>query len=202
MKLQGTYQFTDRVAHDALVVTLDEMKAHLRIEQSFTEDDNYIQALILAAMDLVEQMTWRYLNQNTIQFNCEIWPDESIIYLCRGVAYQIESVKYIDSFGIQNTMSTGVDYNFDISNEIGRIKLLNRPELNKDILNAVEVIYTTRWNQFDTENIIPEAVKSAIKLMCGHWYENRQDVITGTITSELPKTSEYILTPYKIRIFA
>lgn len=81
MKITGTYQFTDRAAHDELVVTLSEMKTHLKIESSFTDEDDYIEALILAAQDQVESMTWRYLNENTVSFSDDNWPEDNIIYL-------------------------------------------------------------------------------------------------------------------------
>jgi hypothetical protein len=201
MKITGTYQFTDREQHDALIVTLAEMKAHLKIEQSFTEEDDYIEALLLAAQYEVESFTWRYLNENTISFSDQVWPDDGVIYLVRGPVWKVESFSYKDGDGNDIAMSTGVDYNFDIYNEVGRIKLITRPTLNTDVLNAITIVYKTRWNVFDSENIIPEAIKTAIKLMGAHWYENRQDVQIGMSVAEVPKTSEWLLNPYKIRVY-
>jgi uncharacterized phiE125 gp8 family phage protein len=201
MKITGTYQFTDRAAHDALVVTLSEMKTHLKIEPSFTDEDDYIEALIIAAQDQVESMTWRYLNENTVSFSDDNWPEDNIIYLVRGPAWKVESFTYKNTDGDDVAMSTGVDYNFDIYNEVGRVNLITRPTLNKDVLNPITITYKTRWNVFDNSNIVPQAVKSAIKLIGAHWYESRQDVISGTISPEVPHTSEWILNPYKIRVF-
>lgn len=201
MKITGTYQFTDRAAHDALVVTLSEMKTHLKIEPSFTDEDDYIEALLIAAQDQVESMTWRYLNENTVSFSDDNWPEDNIIYLVRGPAWKVESFTYKNTDGDDVAMSTGVDYNFDIYNEVGRVKLITRPTLNKDVLNPITITYKTRWNVNDSENIIPQSIKTAIKLMGAHWYENRQDVQVGQSVADVPKTSEWILNPYKIRVF-
>ena len=201
MKITGTYQFTDREAHDALVVTLAEMKTHLRIEQSFTEDDDYIEALILAAQTEVESITWRYLNENTVSFNDGVWPEDNIIYLVRGPVWKVESFTYKNGDGNDVAMSTGIDYNFDIYNEVGRVNLITRPSLNTEVLNPITITYKTRFNVNDDSNIIPQSIKTAIKLMCGHWYENRQDVQVGQSVSDVPKTSEWILNPYKIRVY-
>lgn len=40
---------------------------------------------------------------------------------------------------------------------------------------------------------VPEAIRQAMKLLIGHWHENRETVITGTIASELPFTVESLL---------
>jgi uncharacterized phiE125 gp8 family phage protein len=201
MKITGTYQFTDRAAHDELVVTLAEMKTHLRIEQSFTEDDDYIEALILAAQTEVESITWRYLNENTVSFSDGAWPEDNIIYLVRGPVWKVESFTYKNTDGDDVAMSTGVDYNFDIYNEIGRVNLITRPTLNTEVLNPITITYKTRFNVNDDSNIIPQSIKTAIKLMGAHWYENRQDVQVGQSVADVPKTSEWILNPYKIRVF-
>ncbi|GAG98099.1 unnamed protein product [marine sediment metagenome] len=34
-------------------------------------------------------------------------------------------------------------------------------------------------------------------IIVGRYYENRQDVVLGTIASELPLMVEYMLTPYR-----
>jgi hypothetical protein len=40
--------------------------------------------------------------------------------------------------------------------------------------------------------------KSACLLILGHLYANREDVVTGTIATELPRGSQALLTPYRV----
>ena len=43
---------------------------------------------------------------------------------------------------------------------------------------------------------IPAPIKSALKLMIGHLFEHREDVIIGTIQTEIDMGSKYLLEPY------
>lgn len=42
------------------------------------------------------------------------------------------------------------------------------------------------------------AILSAVLLMLGHLWENREDSIVGTIVSPLPNGSKWLLTPHRI----
>jgi hypothetical protein len=37
-----------------------------------------------------------------------------------------------------------------------------------------------------------------MRLLCGHYYENRQQVLTGTIVSELPMGVQALLSTYRV----
>jgi uncharacterized phage protein (predicted DNA packaging) len=43
----------------------------------------------------------------------------------------------------------------------------------------------------------PESLKSAMKLLIGHLYANRESTIIGVSVSELPMASEYLMNPYR-----
>jgi len=45
---------------------------------------------------------------------------------------------------------------------------------------------------------VPKAIVAAINLLVGHWYENREEVITGLTASTVPGTVERLLTAYRI----
>lgn len=46
--------------------------------------------------------------------------------------------------------------------------------------------------------MINKAIEAACLLKLGHLYANREEVVTGTISTELPLTSKSLLTPYRI----
>lgn len=56
--------------------------------------------------------------------------------------------------------------------------------------NAVLVTFVAGYG---AASAVPEAIKAAIKLLVGHWYENREAVVTGTIATQLPLTVEALL---------
>ncbi len=45
--------------------------------------------------------------------------------------------------------------------------------------------------------IANDAIRAAILLILGHLYANREEVVTGTIATELPMTSRRLLQPYR-----
>jgi hypothetical protein len=44
---------------------------------------------------------------------------------------------------------------------------------------------------------LPAAVSAAILLMGGHLYANREAVVTGTISTALPLSVQFLLAPYR-----
>ena len=47
---------------------------------------------------------------------------------------------------------------------------------------------------------VPEGIRQAVLLTIGNWYQNRQSVVTGTIATDLPLSSQYLLDQYKIQV--
>lgn len=45
--------------------------------------------------------------------------------------------------------------------------------------------------------LLDDAVTTAMLLLIGHWYESREAVVIGSISSELPMAVEALLTPYR-----
>ncbi|UVL02068.1 head-tail connector protein [Pseudomonas sp. B21-047] len=50
----------------------------------------------------------------------------------------------------------------------------------------------------DTPMVCNKQIKAACLLILGHLYANREDVVIGTIATELPKGSVALLTPHRI----
>ncbi len=57
------------------------------------------------------------------------------------------------------------------------------------------VTYQAGYAQLDDPNAwsAPEDIQQAVLLLVGHWYENRETVNVGNITSELPLTTHALL---------
>lgn len=45
--------------------------------------------------------------------------------------------------------------------------------------------------------VVNDAIRSAILLLCGHWYAHREDVVTGTIAPKVPMGAHELLLPYR-----
>jgi len=46
--------------------------------------------------------------------------------------------------------------------------------------------------------VADDIIKSAVLLIVGHLYENREDVVAGQALSKLPNGAEWLLAPYKV----
>ena len=67
-----------------------------------------------------------------------------------------------------------------------------------DRADAIEIRFKCGYGASDDADEggakVPEAIKSAVLLIVGHLYEKREDTV-----SRMPKASEYILDPYRIK---
>ncbi|MBI46752.1 MAG: hypothetical protein CMG91_04685 [Marinobacter sp.] len=50
--------------------------------------------------------------------------------------------------------------------------------------------------------VLDDDITTAMLLLIGHWYVNRESVVVGAITSELPMAVEALISPYRHFHFA
>jgi uncharacterized phiE125 gp8 family phage protein len=62
----------------------------------------------------------------------------------------------------------------------------------------VQVVFRAGYGAASTD--IPEDIIQAVRLMTGHFYENRQNELAGTIVSRMTIGAERLLMPYRIHI--
>lgn len=181
-----TYQLI--TARTTYALTLQEAKDHLRITSSSYDD--YINTLIAAVQDFVEEGYDLSLTQETFDLLLDEFPTESpyAIEIWKWPVSGITSVKYTDSDGNTQTVDSA-DYTTDTYSRVTRITPDDSWPTAKDIPNAVQVRFTTG---FANPESIPEDLKLAMKLIIGDWYDNRED--RGR---RYTRVSERILYKYK-----
>lgn len=185
-------------------VTVDEVKAHCRIEHSF-DDDVYLPALIKAARMFAEDYTDRAFITQTWAYKLDEFPCSSFenpyaaIVLPRARAIAISSIAYVDEDGTTQTLSSSL-YQVDTSSEPARVIPAwgeTWPDTRSQ-LNAVTITYTAGYG---AAAAVPENIKLAIKFLVGQWYENREPTVTGTIVTEVPFTVKALLNPFRVAGF-
>lgn len=182
----GQYQ-TLRVATPPAVepVTLSEAKAHCRVDSS--DDDAYIATLITAAREWVESYLDRALITQQLVMTLEELPEE--IYLPRppmatqGTATAL-SVTYTAPEGTTATLSSATYRvsRYETPGEITPIYGTTFPA-NLEDENAVTVTWWAGYGSSGTA--VPAAIRHAILMLVGHWYEARSGVLMGTISKEV-----------------
>ena len=174
-------------------VTLVEAKAHLR--ETSSDSDTYITTLITAARSYIDGKDGilnRAICTQTWELLLDEFPDEIAVPL--PTLQSVESVKYLDSSGVLQTLSTD-DYTVDEVSEPGRIVPVDSWPTTGDYINAVTVRFIAGYG---VAADVPTTIKQAMLLLIGHWYENREAVVVGQIPATLPIALDALLGPHKV----
>ena len=182
-------------------VTLAEAKQHLRVDSH--DDDAYIAGLIRASREWVEEYLDRtlVLTQWTVRF--DRFPPDSTeeVELPRppmataGTATAI-SVTYTLEAGTTAAYSTSL-FRVDRDSTPGAIKPLygqTWPPHRQDD-NSIAVTYWAGYGPNASD--VPAAIRHAMLMLIGFWYENRSTVLVGSISKPLEFAVESLLSSQK-----
>lgn len=188
-----------------------EAKLHLRVDH--TSDDTLISALIVAAREHVENYIVGSLVEQTRAVYLSSWPYTPFRLPC-GPVQEIESVKYADSDGVENTVSTDLYY-LSPGGELCLETFESWPTARLRGPGAIEITYLTGYPPVetvipgeeegdpDTEETdyggnIPQAIKQAMLLLIGEWYEQREAAAYTKYTIQtIPWGVKQLLAPYR-----
>lgn len=179
---------------DATVEPLSvaELKLHLRVDHA--TEDTLIESLGKAARRWVERYISRSLVSQTWTMSLDGFPYGGCFKLPRGPHLSVESIKYRDEDSVQQTMSAS-KYKVDPAGceEAARVMLADGEEWPDTDLdpNSVEVEFKAGYGT--TAASVPDSIKAAMKLLVGHWFENREEVVTGTIATDIPMAAKALL---------
>ena len=177
-------------------LTLTAAKLHLRV--STDDEDSLITSLIVAARETFETRTGRKVSSQTWDLKLDAFPCNEIELPFPPVT-SVTSVTYTDANGISQTWSSTL---YTTSLPAG-------PQAGLACLYPIygEIFPATRWvknavtvrfvcGYGTTNNPLPDAVLAGMKLLIGHWFENREAVIVGSTVEELPMAVDALWWPY------
>lgn len=178
-------------------VTATEAKAQCRVTHS--SDDTYFTHLIAAARTRCEVATGRALINQTWELRLDEWPylshmpvcDRNAIFITKPPVSSITSVKYLDTDGDEQTMVANTDYVVSLGDPITRIvpaEGTSWPSLQADTPDAIRVRFVTGYGAASTA--VPSDLRSGILMLIEHFYRNRGDEVSGTITGKFDTASE------------
>lgn len=161
-------------------ITVDEFKRDHVIELTFTDDDQLIDALIGAATRWSES----YCNRKWLTQTCtEVFDQFPAMIRPRwSPLIAVTSISYIDSAGATQTLDAA-EYQVDEVTEPGRIAPAygeSWPSTRSD-LNAVTLVYTAGYGSAGSD--VPPDVRTAISMLAGSLYENREDTSPITLAT-------------------
>ena len=183
-------------------ISTADARTHCRVDD--TTDNSYLDALVAAAREHCEMFTGRALISQTWDLYLDRFPcgdyfgdvgryrDAAAIRLPKPPAVSITSVVYYDTSGTLQTMDASL-YSLDTASEPARLTPVYGSvwPATQDIPNAVKIRFVCGYGA--AGSAVPASIIHAMKLLVGHWYENREQVATGTIATNLPMAVEALL---------
>lgn len=159
---------------NALPISLDQAKRHLRVGDLESDD-----TLILEDLEMAVSIAETYANRRFFPqtLTDTISPIDGKIYLS-----DIASVNAV-------TDSEGNEVAFTASTSA----LLTTVSVDAT-LDSVIIEYSVGY----TSETLPGAVRAAILLILGTLYDNEADVVVGRSVSQIPMTAKSLLMPYRI----
>ena len=171
-------------------ITLEAAKEQLTVD--FDDDDGFISRLIAAARDHVEQVAGLVVVRKTVTLHCHGFEDFARLPV--GPVKEIKAVRYFDPAGGEITLDPAA---YEARLDGLRASIVAAPRRGWPAIMPGSRIAVDLVVGFDEA---PAAVCQAMLLLIGTWCRNREQVITGTITAELPDSSGFwsLLSNYRL----
>ena len=163
-------------------VSLTEAKLHLRVDGN--DENTLVTALIIAARQTAEAYTRRAFVTQTWCYICD--------RLSGTVTLSYQPIQSVASVTVDGEELDETAYEVDIAT--GRIRVFG-----SYIASSIGGIIITYDAGYGVADAVPQAIKQAILLMVGHWYENREAITTSS-AYELPLAAKVLLAPYQVML--
>jgi uncharacterized phiE125 gp8 family phage protein len=184
-------------------ITLVEAKSHLRVDHD--ADDVLIASMIQSTRGYCEQWTARAFITQTWELVIDEFPTNEV-QIPLPPLQSVTSIKYDDGAGVEQTLGT-LEYEVDDVSQPGWVVPVTTgwPSTFEGI-NAVRIRYVAGYDPgtdspVDLAANVPPSIKAAMLLYLGQLYENREDVVVGTVVNRMPTGSiEHLLRPYRVAL--
>ena len=149
-------------------VTLEEIKAHLRLPTCATED-SVLTEMLTAATDMWERFS--LCPTLPTVYAQHVYALNQAIILQRGNVTAIGSVQYYNTSDVLTTANSSTYYT-DIVSTPASVWFTDYPQTSANKSPKGQVNFTAGWAN---SAAVPAPVKVAIKLLAAHWYNHREE---------------------------
>lgn len=189
--------YTRKTAPETAPVDLTAIKAHCRVTSH--EQDAVLTGYVDAAVEWVEQYTGRALLTQTWQmslpgFPCRVWLPFA------APLGAVSAITYYDTANVLQTLSASV-YTAPAFAEpayVMKVDTQSWPSVaSRD--DAVRIEWTAGWSSAEA---VPPALRQAVQLLAGHWYENRETTLVGVTSKEIEFAVTALCAPFRVFVRA
>ena len=171
-------------------VTVADLRDHVR---GVADDNALIEAMGKAAREYVETVTHRTMKPTKYRLSLDCFPPAFELPrspLLNSTTHPV-ALSYLADGGSTYTTVSSALYHIDAEAEPGGIYLKANqrwPDVTLETRNSVRVDFYA-----GSTGEPPEVMKHAVKLLVGHWYENRESVVVGAVGRSVAKTVDALL---------
>lgn len=171
----------------AEAMTLEVAKDHLRILD--TDQDSVVEACRKAAISWAETRTERVITQSVYQIR--IVPEDMTLVLPLPDFVEVTKLETVTG-SVTAVVYDKAGVIGDLADYMTVDDWQNPAEITVTTDNLEGVDYLIITASFGM-SVVPEDITAAIKLLIGHFFQNPNEVITGTIATQVPMGAEVIL---------
>jgi uncharacterized phiE125 gp8 family phage protein len=180
-------------------ITLADAKLQARVDTG--DEDAFLESLITAARQHAESFTRRALCTQTWDLKLEGFPCGAFVLPYPPVS-AITSVTYVDTSGSSQTWSSAL-YRTSLPSGPKASPAQIEPvwgesyPATREVSDAVTVRFVAGYGGASD---VPAPIKTAIKLLVAHWFEQRLPVSVGVGNTVIPVpyTTETLLWPFRV----
>jgi len=162
-------------------------------------DSALITNLIGTALEDCQDFQNRQFITATWEYWLDEFPSKNQIDIPLPPLQSITAIKYYGTDNTEYTMAA-TDYFVDTKSFVGRVVLAYGKTWPSTVLrpgNGVYIEFIAGYGVTATD--VPKAVKSAMLLMIGHLYKNREAILDGTVDAkELPMGIKHLLSKNRV----
>lgn len=182
------------------LVTLGDLKNHLRIELDNTDEDSALSIYIRAAVACVRQASnVEISSKRTYSQQYSGFPNstKSDYFWNNGLLIpispvdEITSITYISS-GTVLTLSED-EYTVDYGYPTVIYSTDSFPSADTDVALPITVTFTCGQDLDDPYNDTSAIARQAVLLLASHWYKNRETSVIGVAAGELPYSAKALI---------
>jgi uncharacterized phiE125 gp8 family phage protein len=173
-------------------VSLADAKSWLR--EDGADEDELIQALIVAARMTLEAFTRRFFITQSWRLAFDCWPDSVASSATLGIPFApfaaATAIRIFDANEIAQTLAAS-NYRAPSSMEAGRISFAPAPPAPGRKTDGIEIDFNVGYGALASD--VPQPLRHAILTLVAHWREHRGD--DGD--DALPKAVAQLAAPFR-----
>ena len=172
-------------------VTLNQLKAQLRIETTFTDDDSLLESLITSSREAVEAILGKVLMDQPVVAKLDEFPKDDYFELPTPPVSSVTSLTYFDDDNVSQTFSSS-KYSLNDYCDPQRI-VRNTDEDWPTTYDRWDAVTVTYQAGYASASAVPATVKAVIKMLAAELFEKRGFADPDATKNELLTAASILL---------